>query len=228
LPPDLEADVALTVNVIEHTADPLSFLLSLRRRIAADGRLVLVCPDGAQADVELLVADHVHSFSRQHLERLLHRAGFGVCAWTAAPDALGAFQMVVARLDNGLPALPPLVPEADIVGRKTAYLERWSVLDERLLTRAGTGPLACFGMGETAGLLRAYAPRVWRQVRVCTADVLPAPGFANVPAIALAEVPADHTVLLAVHPRDQARVATRLGQRFRAVVAWYDLVSDRP
>src|SRR5262245_33342920 len=63
LPSDLQADVVLTVNVIEHVADPLSFLLSLRRRVSADGRLVLVCPDGAQADVELLVADHVHSFS---------------------------------------------------------------------------------------------------------------------------------------------------------------------
>jgi SAM-dependent methyltransferase len=224
LPPDVRVDLAITVNVIEHTADPLSFLISLRERLSPGGLLVLVCPDGAVADVELLVADHVHSFARPHLERLFGRASLGVRAWKAAPEALGAFQMVVAAPDACPSVGSSFEPPDDMIGAKARYLDRWARLDVNLVARLDSRPVTCFGLGETAGLLRAYAPRVWQRVRACTADRLAGPSFDDVPAIALAELPPDEPLLVGVRPRDQARVAAALRRRFSTVVTWYDLV----
>jgi hypothetical protein len=96
----------------------------------------------------------------------------------------------------------------------------------------------CFGAGEAAGLLRAYAPRVWSSVRACTADDVPAVAsakagesrdtFGDLPLVPLDSVASHETVLVGVRPIDQPRVAARLAARFPRVVTWYDLVNDEP
>jgi SAM-dependent methyltransferase len=229
LPSDVRADVVLSVNVIEHTADPLAFLSSVRQRVAAGGLLVLVCPDGATADVELLIKDHAFSFTRQHLEHLLANASFDIRGWTAAPERLGAFQMVVAEPSPSRLAMPPLDSQSAVVASKASYLRRWAALDGVLSSRVGHRPVTCFGMGEAAGLLRAYAPGLWGLVAACTADQPTGGQFGAVAVVALSDAPPDRPVLVAVHPRDQERVAATLRQRFATVVTWYDLLTaDAP
>jgi SAM-dependent methyltransferase len=219
LPVVAVADVVVSVNVIEHTADPLAFLVSLREALTATGVLVLVCPDGGRPNLELLFADHVHSFAPPHLHALCRRAGLAVVASGLAPVALGPFQMVVAQ--RGAAATEPVTaPAADA---RAAYLESWRDLDARLLDRA-PAPVVCFGAGEAAGLLRAYAPRTWRRVRACTIDGAAEGHFGPLPIIALDRVDAADTVLAGVRPLDQPRVAERLRRRFARVATWYDLL----
>jgi SAM-dependent methyltransferase len=222
LPPGLAADVVLTVNVIEHTRDPLLFLQDVRRALTVDGSLVVICPDGGRPGLELLFADHVFSYARPHLETLFLRAGFDVVGAALAPAELGAFQMMVGR-----PAEPrhaSAVIPAQVPGR-AAYLSRWGALDEHLMARMRT-PAVCFGAGEAAGLLRAYAPNTWSLVRACTVDDPPTGTFGGLPVLPLDAVPCDETLLLGVRPGDQPRLAARLRSRFPHVVAWYDLVDD--
>jgi SAM-dependent methyltransferase len=225
LPDDVRADLIITINVIEHTPDPLSFLEQLRARITTGGRAIVICPDGARPDVELLIADHVHSFTAPQLELLLARAGWTPRLGARAPSALGAFQAVVgdaAALDSR-----PSVPAFDgtLHHRRRRFFERWAALDEALMARAGDGPLTCFGMGEAAGLLRAYAPRTWRRVHACTADVGVAGDVSHgLPVVPLGDLPPGSGLLLGVRPQDQPVLAARLGRRFDRVVAWYDLV----
>ncbi|HLG55030.1 MAG TPA: class I SAM-dependent methyltransferase [Vicinamibacterales bacterium] len=228
------ADLVMSVNVIEHTADPLAFVLALRHALSPGGRLVLVCPDGGRPGVELLFADHLFSFARPHLEALLARAGMPVVSTAIAPPALGAFQMVVAdreaRPEAGAPVGANLpggsAPFTSVLpdGRR-AYLDRWRRLDAHLQSRLGTTTV-CFGAGEAAGLLRAYAPRAWSTVRACTVDGEAMGVFGDLPIIPLDSVRADETILLGLRPSDQPRVAERLGARFRHVVTWYDFVDD--
>lgn len=226
LPAEIQADLVVSVNVIEHTSAPAAFLRSLRDRVAEGGRLALVCPNGAQPDVELLIADHLHSFTREHLDRLLRDSGFTMVGWSQAPEALGAFQLVVAEAatTRGTPA--PFDPQPAVVAAKASYLRSWANLDTALFDRTGRRPLTCFGMGEAAGLLRAYAPRTWALVAACTADQLPAADFGGVPAVHLADAPIHQAVLVAVRTRDQERVAASLRARFPTVVTWYDLVAS--
>jgi hypothetical protein len=115
---------------------------------------------------------------------------------------------------------PPPVVRVD--GRDS-YLEQWRQLDDALSARVRE-PVVCFGVGEAAGLLRAYAPRAWTSVTACTADEVSPGRFGDLPILPLTAVDSNATVLLGVRPDDQQTVAERLRSRFATVVAWYDLV----
>jgi hypothetical protein len=107
----------------------------------------------------------------------------------------------------------------------TRYLQRWRQLDDGLKARMN-GPAVCFGAGEAAGLLRAYAPRAWTSVRACTIDGSPKGRFGELPIVPLDAVAANAEVLVGVRPSDQTRVAERLAAHVPRVVTWYDLVDD--
>ena len=235
LPGDVSADLVIAVNVIEHTIDPIAFLTDLRAVLEPDGLLVIVCPDGGRPGLDLLFVDHVFSFGREHVGTLLARTGLQRLGASQAPRSLGAFQMAIGRRrDATQKKAIPAPPRAEDV---TSYLERWRQLDEGLRSRMG-GVAVCFGAGEAAGLLRAYAPGAWASVRACTVDGVAAAAAANaaelrgrfgeLPMIPLDSVRPDETLLVGVRPIDQPRVAARLGARFTRVVTWYDLVGDEP
>jgi hypothetical protein len=222
LPPGY-ADLVISVNVVEHTRDPRTFLASLRRAVAAGGQIVLICPDGARPSVELLIVDHLHSFTASHLASLVSTSGAAVAEWSAAPRQLGAFQMVVANVDStehlGLaPHDPAMLRTA-----RRAYLGAWAMLDASLKQRLPSD-VVCFGAGEAAGLLRAYAPGAWSRVRACTTDEPGVGTFGRLPRVPLNTVAADTTILIGVRPQDQPTVADRLRPQFKNVVTWYDLV----
>ena len=90
--------------------------------------------------------------------------------------------------------------------------------------------VVCFGVGEAAGLLRAYAPRTWARVQACTADrqaLNPAsPDFGGLPIVPLDTLPPSTSLLLGVRPADQPPVRDRLARQFASVTTWYDLVDE--
>ena len=225
LPSDVRADLVIALNVVEHAIDPIAFLTALRAALEPDGLLVIVCPDGGRPGLDLLFVDHLFSFGREHSGTLLSRVGLQRLGASQAPRSLGAFQMAIARsreVTKTKPIHPP--PRAEDLKR---YLERWRQLDEQLQARL-SGKVVCFGAGEAAGLLRAYAPRAWSSVRACTIDGASQGRFGDLPILPLDAVAADANVLVGVRPSDQPRVAERLGARFQRVVTWYDLVHDEP
>jgi SAM-dependent methyltransferase len=220
-----DQDVVLSVNVIEHTPDPAEFLRRLASTAGAESRLVVVCPDGAIPSTEMLVFDHLFSFTEPSLAALAGEAGLRVDETRPAPAALGPFTMHVLRPGVGVQPRPHDAGATHAA--RADYLRAWARLDDALGERTGTRPLTCFGTGEAAGLIRAYAPRTWARIERFTVDAPAQPEFGGRPVTALeALVPArDETVLLAVRARDQAAVAGRLGGRGMNVVRWDDLVS---
>ncbi len=219
--PERPADLVLSVNVIEHTTDPQAFVRALSRTVTDDGQLVIICPDGARPGVELLIADHLSSFTSDHLEAMLRVAGLTVRTWGRAPRELGPFQMVVASRKADA-ASSTTSDASELLQARRSYLRAWQQLDASLTSRLPS-QVVCFGAGEAAGLLRAYAPGGWARVTVCATDgggVM----FGDRPHIVLADVPKDATVLVGVRPQDQLAVAERLVPRVAHVVTWYDLV----
>ena len=55
-------DLVVSINVIEHTLRPISFLLAAKAAVNDGGLLLVVCPDGSEAGSELLFFDHLYSF----------------------------------------------------------------------------------------------------------------------------------------------------------------------
>ena len=221
-------DLVISVNVIEHTPAPVRFVESLAAALAPGGTLVLVCPDGSRPSSELVFADHLSSFTRVHLERMLNDTGLTAVRAPHAPDDLGAFQMVVARRQAA--GSSPVSDAANgtaasLVQAKRDYLRRWEGLDGMLARRSGGASLICFGIGEAAGLLRAYAPATWSHVNACVADAPEQERFGDLPVMEYAALPsAERMVLLGVRPASQASVAARVANDGYRVIRWDDLI----
>jgi SAM-dependent methyltransferase len=221
------ADLVVSVNVIEHVTDPVGFLREAGGRATTAGQIVIVCPDGSRPSSELLFADHLWSFTPDHLAALVRQAGMTVAARAGAPPGLGAFQLIRAVPTAPGPDATVSTPAAgDLLDAKRDYLLAWSRLDEILLERAGeAAELICFGIGEAAGLLRAYAPRTWARVTACVADEPECERFGDLHVRAWAGAHAHQTILLGVRPSIHPALATRLEGAAGRVVRWDDIVA---
>jgi SAM-dependent methyltransferase len=221
------ADLVVSVNVVEHVEDPSAFVGSMTTLVSPGGSLLLACPDGGRAWLELLFVDHMWSFAGSHLARLASSAGLDVASWAQAPSALGSFQLLrLTRPGATRSVRAPSVPEG-LTAAKRDYLRAWGSLDRHLLKLSeGAAALACFGIGEAAGLLRAYAPDTWQRVHVCVADNPEQRVFGEVPVIDYTGGRLDWPVLIAVRPDSQHAVAQRLLAAGCSVIQWNDLVES--
>lgn len=215
-------DLVYSVNVIEHVDDPLAFLQSIHRQLDDDGRLLLVCPDGDLPSSELLMFDHVHSFTHRSLQVLLQAAGFSLLCHEVSPAGIAGFQAVLAAPFLATDAMPE--PEAEhlaiLHGKRAALVAGWHGLAEYLLPQVPTqGRLVAFGVGEAAMLLRAYAPALWHKVDAVTADVAPPAGRFSIPFMAMSALnPQTDTLLLATRAEVQATLASRFAEQgFRVI-----------
>jgi SAM-dependent methyltransferase len=222
------ADLVVTVNVIEHVEDPPSFVRSVAALVTPGGTALVACPDGRRAWLELLFADHLWSFIPAHLSRLAGEAGLEVVDGTAAPPALGSFQLMRLRHATTPPQRVTMEPEAtaELTGAKQSYLHAWGLLDQELLERSRHTPsLVCFGMGEAAALLRAYAPALWSRVKLCAADRPEGDVFGDIPVVDYTGGRFEWPVILGVRPAAQAGLARRLQDNGCSVIRWDDCIA---
>jgi SAM-dependent methyltransferase len=226
VPATAVSDAVVSINVIEHTPEPPVFLRALARATASNGMLVVVCPDGSRPNIELLIADHLFSFLPEHLRLFCEREGLTVEFAGRAPEALGPFQMIAARRSathRPIPMAHRSFALASLQSARTRFMQAWAGLDDHLVARLPDS-VVCFGAGEAAGLLRAYAPHTWSRIRACTVDGDARGHFGTLPLVSLDTVEATETVLVAVRGEDQQRVAERLRARFSRVETWDDLI----
>lgn len=219
----LNVDVVLSVNVIEHVHNPLEFLQQSKLALADGGCIVVICPDGDRPTTEMLIYDHIHSFTSQAIEGIAKSADLTVIERQTAPAALGAFQAVILGHGSGKWFAPRMTD--DLFERRVHLFSCWQKLDSALLERIQDCPnLWAFGGGENAQFLRAYAPNAWDMVRGILAD---SEGFFDARPITRykSKFASDaRTVLLAVRPEIQGAVAQRLIKDGNNVIRWDDLV----
>lgn len=220
------ADLVISVNVIEHAPDPAAFLQETAALMSDDGELLLSCPDGRTPWMEVLITDHVWSFSPWHLGQLFPRAGLSVASVSAAPGQLGAFAMIRGGRRQARSSAVGKTPHA-VAERPEMqhYLEAWRRMDDTILRRVPEGPLLCFGIGEAAGLLRAYAPATWSRVTQCVADGPEHQMFGNFPVSDYAEVRRPANLLLGIRPSGQAALAARVEAQGHRTIRWDDVVA---
>lgn len=83
-------DLVLGFNVLEHVPDPLSFLCSIRRQLAANGKVILIYPDCERqllrGDLNVLVHEHLSYFTEASSRWLASAAGFNILALSREND----------------------------------------------------------------------------------------------------------------------------------------------
>lgn len=220
-------DAAVTVNVIEHTPDPAGFLADIAGRVRAGGTTIVICPDGTDANDELLFADHLFTFSVVAMRIAAASAGLSIRADGLAPPSLGRFHWYVMAHDAKTADHHPLGCRSHaVIASRSAYFERWRDLDSQLIERLGPGPLHAFGAGQMAALLRAYAPRSWDYVDKVALDDPAEAWQLGKPVICSEEIPPASRLLLAVASRSQKAIAARLQAENHHPICFDDLVPD--
>jgi SAM-dependent methyltransferase len=221
-------DLVFSINVVEHAADPRRFLRAMTGHLSPHGTAVLICPDALQPNLELLFADHLHSFTAQALETFT-RDGGTAAVWEERPSRFDGFRIYVCRPADGIARTPaPPADPAALHRSRSKYLSRWAGLDGLLLERSkDAGRLSCFGAGEAAALLRAYAPRTWSKVEVLAVDQPAVPTFLGKPVVDIATLRPmpGHAILMGTHPNSQQRLGSRLSAMGFAVVRWDDEIA---
>jgi SAM-dependent methyltransferase len=220
-------DLVYSINVVEHASDPVVFLRALAAQTAAGGAIVIVCPSGATPNLELVFADHLHSFTADAFRLLAAQAGLEVAQHRDRPEGLGDFQVFLLAKSQG--GTSPGTPAGEALSAaRGRYLTAWSELDRHVDTRLGPDhAVAVFGAGEATCLLRAYAPRTWRRVEQVWVDDPAAARRFDRPVVAYAGIPPSRSrrVLIATHPASQVAVAARLERDGHSVAIWSDLIA---
>jgi len=226
--PENAADLVLSVNVLEHASDPARFLQYFRDRMAASGRGIIICPDGDLPSSELLIFDHLHSFTEGALSRFIAAAGLKLIRHAKAPAGLAGFQAAVVQRDGPIDPIPAGATRSalSLFDARSRFLLAWRALDDLLAARgADAAELICFGIGECAQLLRAYAPRLWTKVTAFTVDA--GTGFFDGrPVLDYAALrPAPGRIILPAVRHDlHPAIYQRLRNDGHEFVAWNDLL----
>jgi SAM-dependent methyltransferase len=221
------ADLIVCVNVLEHCLDPTGFLESMCANLLPSDQAVIVCPDGDVPSSELLVYDHFFSFTEKAFQRVARRAGLRILASNVAPAHLGSFRIHVLER-GGKSDVGAGIVDKGLLPARVRYLEFWKALDNELMRRLGEATtVSCFGVGEAALMLRAYAPRTWSRIERFIVDYPPFDSLDGRPVIRLdlANPSSGEAMLLAVRPIDQKRIQQRLQERFPRLVSWDDFIS---
>jgi SAM-dependent methyltransferase len=219
-------DLIFAINVLEHAANPRHFLQAAARQVSANGKVILICPDATEPNVELLFLDHRHSFTSAALARFAEESGLELTFYEDARPRFEDFRIyVLAPRGQGTSSRSALRFEssAELHRRRSDYLVHWSRLDAGLLERTKESRrILVFGAGEAAALLRAYAPRLWVKVEALVVDQpLHAEHFGKPMMATQALRPATgQTLVMATHPRSQQRIAARLSADGLDVVTW--------
>lgn len=219
-------DLVFAINVIEHAADPRHFLRAAARQVSTSGRVILICPDATEPNVELLFLDHRYSFTTAALSTLADESGLELIFREEGRPRFEDFRIyVLVPRRQGATNRQSLREGSyqELHQRRSDYLDRWSRLDGELLDRVTTSHrILAFGAGEAAALLRAYAPRFWRRIEALVVDQPLQSEHLGKPVMATQAVRPGPglTLVIAAHPRSHDRIAARLTGEGFDVVRW--------
>lgn len=223
-------DLIIAVNVIEHAPDPVSFLASLRSRLALAGKLVIVCPAAEPPNSELLIYDHLFSLTPNALGLAAAKAALTVRQQhVCAPGAIGDFQMITFGLETSPPVLQASGPAFHALwAERDDYLRCWEQLDQVLSDRSRSASrLVAFGGGQAAALLRAYAPHTWARIELIVLDDVNEAWSLGLPVASYEKaIPnlRSAAILIAASPRVQGVIAERLQRDGLQSIRWDDLI----
>jgi 2-polyprenyl-3-methyl-5-hydroxy-6-metoxy-1,4-benzoquinol methylase len=151
--------LCLSVNVIEHASNPLSFLRACARTIDETGRILVVCPDGETAGSELLFYDHISSFSSTSLATIAAKAQLTAVANAPLTGVLKGFRIYLFQL-----AATQVGPSSEhfhfLANQRAEYLRTWSKIARAIDQMSSGQKYGVFGAGEYCDLLHAYCPSV--------------------------------------------------------------------
>lgn len=205
-------DLCISVNVIEHTPDPVEFLSACRTVTNADSLIAIICPDGEAPYSELLFADHISSFSVQSFALIASKAGLSVAHTASLTAARLGFRIFVLR--HGRAEVEPRGAEHYklLSEERDQYLLGWSELENEAIAALDKLPFGIFGVGEYADLLASYCPYLVQQALFYVVDNPQFQFHRGLPVVSTERFLSDEARIgiAAVNPRSWSQIKQRL------------------
>jgi SAM-dependent methyltransferase len=224
-------DLIFSVNVIEHVSSPKTFFTRVAGLLSSGGQLAIICPAANPPNLELVIHDHLHTFTSHAFAIAARSTGCTVTMHIDRVERLGDFQFIIFSRSgvNTIEEFPRSREEAlSLAASRTAYLGAWCNLEEMLLARiAFASRTVLFGAGQMAALLRAYAPRIWNQVDLLVVDNVSDAWRFDRPVSRYSDTKrslGDAAVLVATTPSIQAQLVNRLASDGLRAVRFDDII----
>lgn len=227
-------DLTYSIQVIEHTPDPIRFIKSLSQLAVEDGHIAIRCPDGGTPSSELLYSDHHYSFLPFHLHTMLEQAGLtvlltGPCAAESGKEkslmAVAIKKPVANRQAINAPTPKKL---EDLYKARAAYMSAWASLEGFLHTALKEqSPVACFGASQWASLLACYAPEAWKRIGACFIDGAKGGSCMGKPVRDYSDIRtfAPELTVIGANPASQPLLRNKLANDGLASLTWNDRIS---
>jgi SAM-dependent methyltransferase len=140
-------DVISLSHVLEHIADPVSFLKGISERLGKGGRILLASPNLRQNPIDLVIADHCTHFDVASLSYVAERAGLTIelISDRLLPKELVAILAPRGAADAGRAGAVAAAPDG--LGSKERCLFYFKLLDEvRKAARGAAAEKRPFGI----------------------------------------------------------------------------------
>jgi SAM-dependent methyltransferase len=224
-------DMAFSVNVIEHTVDPVKFIQELTQLVKPGGLILTICPNSDVASTESLYIDHLFSIRKDNLHDIFKKAGVSPQSWeTGTLGGMGDLQLLSGTVDPSVKTPHLFSCPDDLIRQRIDYMNCWNSLERKLQERLRKADeIICFGAGETSDMLAFYAPEIWNKVKGHVIDRLNQINKPNtykeLPLYYLDELDKNSIILLGTKPHYQSKLMERLSTKFPLVVRWDDLIT---
>src|SRR3990167_8518457 len=246
VPPNIASqkyDVIYAVHVIEHTQNPIEFLLELKKMLTTDGFLILSCPNACMPNFEMMRADHHYSMTPYHLEIIARKSGLIPTKNTLCPGGSENLddehnQLLVCRLaqntetqDARLIPMPFYLNEENrikLFKARQDYFYNFEKLDSILQSKLkNIKRLFCFGTGGWACMLAGYAPQIWNTVQACIIDGNSDKTFYGKPIYSFESLKSwrPDGIIIGTNPAIQTSLAQRINKDGYNAIRWSDIVA---
>ena len=220
-------DFAYSINVLEHTPDPVQFLREMAAVVKPGGTILTICPNSDVISSELLYIDHLFSIRRSNLEAMYCKAELRPSHSASGIGVMADLQVMVGTVGQAAEADQNYSVPVTLLQARRNYYEAWHRFDDLLNSRIGDADeVICFGAGETSDLMSFFAPNAWARVQGYAIDRVsddkPAQ-YRELPLYFIEEVPKTATLILGTKQHYQNRLYERLSDKFRHVVRWDDV-----
>jgi SAM-dependent methyltransferase len=226
---DRKYDLIYTVNVVEHTTDPVDFLRSLGNCLADNGLVAIICPDSFKPSAEFMFSDQNYSFTPQLLGKVAKLAGLHVAAWHPSPEIFSVNDKQLMILSKAKPEPSPKLlgdTSPELFRERCRYVESYAQCDRYLVNAVrGFTEVVNFGTSTWSLLLAAYCPEYWRSVTACAIDG-GSGSFQGKQVNDFGKMPASsqRVFVLGVNPSGQAALAKRLEAQGAKCVSWSSFI----